>query len=275
MSFEQLFANASRLPTIPKVLQEIILSFGNPDIDMDIIAKQIAHEPVLTAKLLKVANSARYGSPRKIASLNEAIVLLGFPTVRTIVLAFGLVETLSFPATMDRKAFWNKAFSVAGCCKWLSQTFTSDDENTAYTSGMIHSMGELLMFVVYPEKAEEALRLTDAGMNLMDAQQEVFGYKHCAVGAEMAKRWKFPEPICTALAQQHRPEAYEPRSKLAATLNLATTIVERLDDDDGIEDIAENTTESLLNFLSIDAENLASKLSQIEQFDGGMSELLS
>ena len=275
MSFEQLFANAARLPTIPKVLQEIILSFGNPDIDMDIIAKQIAHEPVLTAKLLKVANSARYGSPRKIASLNEAIVLLGFPTVRTIVLACGLVDTLSFPAKMDRRAFWSKAFSVAGCCKWLTQAFTSDDENTAYTSGMIHSMGELLMFVVFPEKAEETLRLTDSGLALVKAQQEVFGYNHCEVGAEMAKRWKFPEPICTALAQQHKPEAYQPTSRLAATLNLATTIAEQLNDDKGIKDIAAGLAGSLLACLNIDAESLASRLSQVEQFDGGMSALLS
>lgn len=283
MSFEALFDNASRLPSIPKILQELILSFSDSEIDMESIAKKVALEPVLTAKILRVANSARYGSPRKISSVQEATVLLGYSAVRQIVLACGLVDSLDIPPSVDKTKFWHKAFSVAGCSKWLCQYSgrnenTYDDADTVFTAGLIHSTGELLMYVVYPDKAKEVSALVEQQDSLFNAQEKVYGYTHCAVGEELAKRWRFPDPICTALAQQHAPLTFTPPSILAMVLRSATLIVRDFEkynegNDDRLQ-LKDTLPDNLIDALKLDIDSMTEELNSIESFDGGMLSLL-
>ena len=90
MELNYLIDNAQRLPNIPQVVRELMESFGDDDINTDVIVKKISADQVLTAKLLRVANSAYYGGNRKIGSVNDAVFLLGFNAVRTLVLAAGI-----------------------------------------------------------------------------------------------------------------------------------------------------------------------------------------
>lgn len=221
MSFDQLFENATRLPSIPKVVQELLQTFDNPDADMKQIANKIALEPVLTAKLLRTANASHYGLPRKVASVQDAVIVLGFSAVRTLVMASGLVTSLKMPAALDKKQFWTDAFAVAEGAKWLGKFGAKVDPNTLATAGLVHTVGQLLMYSVYPDLAIKVKHAMAAGQSRLEAEQAVFGYTYCVVGAELAKRWKFPAAICEALLHQNAPLAASPFSLLGAYLHLA------------------------------------------------------
>ena len=126
MNLQNLIDNAQKLPNIPKVVQELIESFGDENVSNDAIAKKISADQVLTIKVLRAANSAHYGGNRKVGSVNDAVFLLGFNAVRTLVLASGLTGAFKAPEGFDIKKFWHDSFAVAAICKWIAR-YSHDD----------------------------------------------------------------------------------------------------------------------------------------------------
>lgn len=96
VDLKSLIENAQKLPNIPKVVQELIESFNDENVNTEAIANKISADQVLTAKVLRAANSAHYGGHRKVASVNDAVLILGFNAVRTLVLASGLWHNWRF-----------------------------------------------------------------------------------------------------------------------------------------------------------------------------------
>jgi len=274
MSFDNLFSNATRLPSIPKIIQELIQSFDDPDADMDAISSKIAQEPVLTTKLLRVANSAHHGLPKQVSSVQDAAIIMGFPAVRTLVLASGMVDSLKMPAALQQKLYWGYAFKVAGCAKWLCKFDSNVDANTAFTAGLIHSIGQLLMYSAEPEKAETVNDKVSHGSDRLIAEQETFGYNHATVGAELAKRWKFPDDINIGLAFQNTPKEATPNSDIAAVIYLAKHIVNMHEDKPSSDDIIKSLPQELIDTPPINLKKMSEALSDVEDFSGGMNSLL-
>lgn len=274
MSFDSLFSNATRLPSIPKIVQELIESFNNPDTDIDKIADKIAKEPVLTSKLLRVANSAHYGLPRQVSSVQDAMIIMGFPAVRTLVMASGMVEALEMPAALDRKHFWLNAFEVAGCAKWLCKFRKGIDANTVFTAGLIHSIGQLLMYSSEPTQARLVQAKVATGQQRSHAEQEVFGYTHCEVSAELARRWKFPDIINTGLQFQNNPKEATPESVVAALICLAKVVVNMQKDHPSAEDLLDHLPNEIKENPPVDLDAMIAALPEQEDFSGGIASLL-
>jgi HD-like signal output (HDOD) protein len=274
MSFDQLFENATRLPSIPKVIQELLQTFDNPDADMKQIANKIALEPVLTAKLLRTANASHYGLPRKVASVQDAVIVLGFSAVRTLVMASGLVTSLQMPAALDKKQFWKNAFAVAEGAKWLGKFGARIDANTLSTAGLVHTVGQLLMYSVYPEMAAKVKHAMAAGQSRLEAEQATFGYTYCVVGAELAKRWKFPAVICDALLHQNAPLAASPFSLLGAYLNLAKYMHSCLQAGVPMNELIEHFPASVSDACEIKTDKLFAALEDFKGFSSAMESML-
>lgn len=274
MSFDSLFSNATRLPSIPKIVQELIQSFDDPDADIDKIAAKIAQEPVLTSKLLRVANSAHYGLPRQVSSVQDATIIMGFPAVRTLVMASGMVDSLEMPEALDRKHFWLNAFEVAGCAKWLCKFRKGLDANTVFTAGLIHTIGQLLMYASEPDKARLVQAKVATGEVRTDAEAEVFGYTHSEVGAELARRWKFPDIINTGLKFQNNPKEATPESLVATLICLAKVIVNMHKDNPSADDIMNHLPSEIKENPPIDLSAMIAALPEQEDFSGGIASLL-
>lgn len=271
MTFDALFSNATRLPSIPQVIQELIESFGDPEADMDKISAKIAQEPVLTTKLLRVANSAHYGLPRQVSSVQDATIVMGFPAVRTLVMASGMVDSLEMPLSLDKNQFWVNAFEVAGCAKWLCQFNKSLDANTAFTAGLIHTVGQLLMYAAHPDLAEQVKDKVNGGIDRINAESEVFGYNYAEVGAELARRWKFPPQINNGLKFQQAPSKSTSDSDIAMLLYLAKHIVNLHKEKPSADDLLQNLPTDHPLF---DIKAVAEALNTIEDFSGGIGTLL-
>ncbi|HEY7772116.1 MAG TPA: HDOD domain-containing protein [Marinagarivorans sp.] len=274
MSFDTLFSNATRLPSIPKIVQELIESFDNPNADMDKIAANVAQEPALTAKLLRVANSAHYGLPRQVSSVQDATIIMGFPAVRTLVMASGMVDSLEMPASLNKRQFWLNAFEVAGCAKWLCKFRKGIDANTAFTAGLIHTIGQLLMYAADPAKADVVQAKVNIGENRSAAEADVFGYDHCEVGAELAKRWKFPEVINTGLKFQNHPKNATPASEIATLIYLAKHVVNHKKANPSAEELITSLPEEIQTKPPVDLTAMAQALPDVEDFSGGIASLL-
>jgi HD-like signal output (HDOD) protein len=224
VELDYLIDNAQKLPNIPRVVRELIESFGDEDINTDVIVKKISADQVLTAKLLRVANSAYYGGNRNIGSVNDAVFLLGFNAVRTLVLAAGITGAFKAPEGFDIKRFWHDSVAVAATSKWLAR-YSRDDAEMAFTCGMIHSIGQLLINILVPDDCKDIQKSVARGVSQHDAERTALGFDFAEAGAGLAQRWKFPEAIVHAVRYQLDPLGVPRFSRFACLIALATYTV--------------------------------------------------
>lgn len=150
MEIEKLFAQLHTLPSIPKVAQDLIGQFDNPSSSLEAIARNIEKDPVISAKILRLANSARFKGARESTSIEDAAMRLGFNTMRTLVLASAVTGAFTAPASFNLKGFWLKSFQVASIARVLAKQ-TGQDPEVAFTTGLMHNIGELLIQTGAPE----------------------------------------------------------------------------------------------------------------------------
>ncbi|MFV1873589.1 MAG: HDOD domain-containing protein [Oleiphilus sp.] len=219
MSLESLFTETANLPNIPKIIQNLITKFNDSNASANDISKDIQMDQVLSAKIIRLANSARYGAGRKVASIDSAVVMLGTDTLKTLVVASGVTGAFKDIPNFNMKAFWRDSFMVASICKLIAKHTDSDSE-TAFTCGMMHNIGELLIHTAKPEQAIQIDKLVQAGAKRKDLQENQFGFHYAQVSAELAKRWNFPQNIVQALRQQIAPNSYEDYSPYSGIIYL-------------------------------------------------------
>jgi HD-like signal output (HDOD) protein len=221
MSIEALFSELPKLPNIPKVIQQLIADFNRKESNASDISKKIQMDQVLSAKILRLANSARYGTGRKVSSIDSAVVMLGTDVLKTLVIASGVVGAFKDLEGFDKKIFWRDSFMVGSMCKLIARHTTCDPE-TAFTCGIMHNIGELLIHISDPASAQKIDKLVEAGASRCELENNRFGFNYTEVGAELAKRWNFPNEIVTALKQQASPNEFEQHSAYATIIYLAS-----------------------------------------------------
>lgn len=219
----ELLSKPQNLPSVPEVVRELIQSFNEPEPDLLLIAGKVAKDPVLSAKLLRLANSAKFGCSRQIATVKEAAVRLGTDSVRNMVLACSLTGSLKTVPGIDLKHFWAHVFDVAALAKQLSKTQGNKGEEV-FTCALLYDLGRLIMHLGLPENL--VLRICDLEPHKgrAAAEQAVVGFTYADVGAELAKQWNFPDSFCRAICYHYHPLKAEPFSNEAALIHLAIAL---------------------------------------------------
>lgn len=220
-NLEQLFDKTHLMPTIPKVVQELIESFSNEDIDIEAIARKVSVDQVLTAKVLRLANSSYYGLQRKIGSVDEAVVVMGLNSLRTLVVATGVTGAFAPIPGFDRAHFWRRSLVVAAYARWLAKKASLNGE-IAFTSGLMHAIGEVLIHLALPVEVQLINRQATVGGRRVQLEREALGFSHCEVGAELARRWCFPADIQAAILNYDAPLAEQPVAPYAALVHVAS-----------------------------------------------------
>jgi HD-like signal output (HDOD) protein len=221
MSLEVLFSELPKLPNIPKVIQQLIEEFNRGESSATDITKNIKMDQVLSAKILRLANSARYGAGRKISSIDSAVVMLGNDVLKTLVIASGIVGAFKDLDDFDKKTFWRDSFMIASMCKLIAK-HTHCDPETAFTCGIMHNIGELLMHIADPVGTQKIDKLVEAGASRCELENNQFGFDYTEAGAELAKRWNFPKEIVSAIRQQASTKEFESHSAYATIIYLAS-----------------------------------------------------
>ncbi|WP_115717427.1 HDOD domain-containing protein [Gallaecimonas mangrovi] len=225
MQLKEFFDKPHLLPNIPEIVQDLIATFNDPDPDMNRIVTDLSQDPVLSAKVLRLANSSRFGGVREIASVKEASIRLGLERLRTLVIASGLISATDSIPGLDLQAFWKKSFQTAEVCRQLAVSAGLPAEQE-FTCGMLHDLGLLLLVVVDPKEADDIMALS-ARQGRLQAEKSVLGFTSAEIGAELARRWHFPEPVVTGLREQFSPMQHTKLSPEAGLIFLSTWLLER------------------------------------------------
>ncbi|MFN3495911.1 MAG: HDOD domain-containing protein, partial [Hydrogenophaga sp.] len=146
MQLEKLLKQPQALPSAPKVVRKLIETFEQEEVDVLKAAGYIESDPVLTAKLLKLANSSFFGLHRAVTTARDAINVMGLIKVRALVIGAALGDSFHMLGTVNLNQFWRYSLNTANLSRYLALPIRID-ENTAFTAGLIHGIGELVMHV--------------------------------------------------------------------------------------------------------------------------------
>lgn len=220
MELKRLLDQPNKLPTIPKVAQQLIESFSSEDVSVNEIASQLAADPALSAKLLRLANSAYFHVSRSIGTVDDALRMLGFVMVRNLVLGNGMVAAFRNTPGIDLQQFWRYNLYTASAARWLAGT-AGANADLAFTVGLLHGVGQLQM---HTAMAPDMLAL-DRQLHVLDGgraalEKKSLGFHHGDVAAELAQLWHFPSPIVAALRDVPQPLAAQEFSPAAAWVHM-------------------------------------------------------
>ncbi len=221
MSIQTLFAEPAALPTVPKVVQQLIQSFEREDVSVDEIAEQITSDPVISAKTLRLANSAYFHMSRQISTVPDSLRMLGFVMVRNLVLGLGVVGAFKHVKGLDLAQFWRHSLNTACAARWLAHA-TDRNSDLAFTVGLMQGLGHLVMHAVLKDKlAPLNKQCHPLAPERADAEQAALGYHHGEVAAELARRWKFPEAMAQTLAEVARPQGTPDADSVTGIVHVA------------------------------------------------------
>lgn len=221
MKLETLLAQPKALPPAPKVASRLIETLDNPDTDLETLAELIETDPVLTAKIIRQANSAFFGLLRPVNHPRQAISMLGLVKVRAMALAALLQDGFHHAPGIDLELFWRYSLTTANLARYVAAPLGVED-NAVYTAGLIHAIGELMMHVGMPEPmAELDSKTSPFELRRAAAEKAVFGYTYADVGAALAREWRFPNRMAAGLEHQLDPFSHSNIEPIAAVVHLA------------------------------------------------------
>lgn len=216
------------LPTLPSMAIEVRKIASDPKSNMANLVEVIEEDMALTSRILRIANSAYYGVPRKIDNLKMALVILGMNEISNMVMTITILRLFSRDdqgRAFDIKSFWRHSAACAELTVGLYQGLAKSVPSSAYIAGLLHDIGKLIMDQHFHEYFMACLgRAEEEQVSMADAELHVIGVDHGHVGSWLTKRWNIPEDICQAVAQHHiRPADYSPHG-LAAVIDRANRI---------------------------------------------------
>ena len=221
MTLEELLAAKAALPSIPKIIALLLNELERVEPDLRKISQLINTDPVLTTRLLRLANSAQYQLANKISSVAEALALMGLDQVRSLATAAAIAGAFRKVPGIDLNQFWRYSLNVAKLSRTLGG-MVRKNQPAAFTAGLIHATGELVMHLGLPkEMAVLDQHVAPLGLKRAAAERKQLGYSYADVGAGFARNWQFPQPTVEALAYQCAPfenDVYEP---MAGLIHLA------------------------------------------------------
>jgi HD-like signal output (HDOD) protein len=260
------FFESVQLPTIPDVAHELISTMRDDDIPFEKVRSAIVKDPALTAKLIRLANSARFGLPRQVASLDDAIIMVGLNQVRTLALAACMSGVFKDAPGLDAQAFWKESMAIGGYAQWLARTLGADAQQS-WLAGFLVRLGELIIAQKAPEQIEAIEHLPHHAGGRWERERSLLGFSEAQVTAELARRWNFPESLVRALETAEDPLAHTPFCRQGGIVHVAMLLAEiGLEEPMPAADAISSLPTELKQALQLDSGWLVEHLPPVESF---------
>jgi HD-like signal output (HDOD) protein len=214
------FFESVKLPSIPDLAHALIKTLNDDTAALSEVRDLIERDPAIAAKLLRLANSAQFGLPRGVGSVQDAIAMVGIGKVRT--LALGACLSGAFPkmAGLDTHTFWKTSMACAGYAEWIAQKVGVDGQ-LAWLTGMMVRLGEVLIAQAEPQTLLEIEKMPQMPGVRWQREKRLIGFTEGQITAELAHRWNFPMQMVQALRTCADPLVDQAYSRLGAVIHLA------------------------------------------------------
>jgi len=218
-----LMSKVGKLPTMPHVAAKILELVSKSETSAVQLQRVADSDQVLAMRILKVANSALYALPRKVKTLQQAIVMLGFNHIRSLVLAEAvqnLFKGKGKKGSLLESLLWEHSVGAAIAAKTAAQAIGSPMAEEAFVATLIHDIGKLILLQADPAAYQEIIQtIYHTYQPFSDLEREAFGVEHAEVGAALAERWNLDEILVNAIRQHHDEGCEDPLTQLVCMGN--------------------------------------------------------
>jgi len=238
----ELVQGVGDLVTLPDVFIRINQMVENPDSTTADIAQAVSQDPAFTVRLLRVANSPYYGLSSTIDTVSKAVSIIGTSQIRNLALSTAIASSFSDLSNklVSLDNFWRHSLYCGLAARKLARLAGKCDAEAVFTAGLLHDIGELVIFKHMPDQAKESLlRVLDSAdeLAMYQAEQDTMGFDHAQVGGELARQWKLPTMLEECIAFHHDIESAKRYPRETALVHIANILaqmaeVQTLDTDD-------------------------------------------
>lgn len=237
---ETVLQTANLMPAIPKAVQDVLRLLNTDSLNIKDLADAVALDPVISAKVLRMANSAFFGRPKEVDCIEDAAMIIGIDSIRTMVLASGMMGSWTHTKDFDLERFWRLSLLSAYIAKDLARLY-GHNTNRAYTAALIHGLGVLAIHQAIPDIAAEINRACGDHFpyDRADAENQLLGFDHAEVSATIAHNWDLPTEVGESIRHYPHPGACHV-TDLSALIHLSVALAIDIADDIPVQEWKDN-----------------------------------
>lgn len=253
------------LPTLPSMLNNINKMMLNPRTSAKEVAQLISSDPAITSKVLRVVNSSFYGFPNRITTVTHAIVILGFNTIKSIVLSSTIFDVFKkdVKSSFDRQDFWKHSIGCGAAAKVLARRLGYPTLEEIFIAGLLHDIGKIVMDQFIHDKFVDVQTMVKAkDCLIVQAEEQLLGVTHADVGAWLFEKWNLSKGLIETTRCHHNPALASDNAKTAAIIHFADIVVRSMRFGNGGDNKIPPLSDAAWGMLGINAG----------QFDGLLKE---
>ena len=264
---QQLVQTIRDLPALPEVVVRVMRITEDPRSDAQSIAKVIATDQAMAARVLKLANSAFYGLPRRVGTLSEAVVILGFRTIKNLAIAASTFELLNREIAgywLQRGELWRHSLACAMGAQLIARKVHLPVVEEAFVAGLLHDIGKVAINLFVREQFDQIMeRALQDRIPFVEAEQAVLGFNHAMAGGLIAEKWNLPPSLVSVIKYHHQPSGAPDKELMISVVHLADILSITMGigiGGDGLYYVLEEDTLAMLGLEQADIDELCEQI---------------
>jgi len=226
---DEILALIRHVPPFPKVAERVMALLKDPDVTAHQLAEVIQFDQAITANVLKICNAAYFGIPRKVNSLDEGLVVIGHDILKDIIIASSCARFFKGKVGagygLEQGDMWRHSVATGIMAKLLVRHIKDVDQGGAFTAALLHDIGKRFLSSFVADDFEKIVgKVGRENCSFVEAEQEILGIDHAALGGMILEKWKFDQQLIDAVREHHNPTALE-REPLTALVALSNSLV--------------------------------------------------
>lgn len=210
------------LPTIPSVLKKLLGIIENPRISLSEISDFISNDPALATKVLKMVNSPIYGFPGRIASVNQAVILLGLNVVKGLLLGVSVFDLMQ----KSMIGLWEHSIGCAVVARIIAKKKQFKEPEEVSAGGLLHDIGKVILILQFPDDYQMAMNEAEkSDKTIAEAEKDFFAANHASAGAWVAQKWGFPRNLTDMIECHHKPHLAKNAPFQTAVVHLSDVLL--------------------------------------------------
>lgn len=263
-------ANISTIPTLPTVLERITRLLQNPQTSAEEIGRAITQDQALASKVLKLVNSAFYGFPGRISTITHAVVILGFSTIKNIVLTASIFDRFKTKkdssAGFNMEKFWLHSVACGAAAQTLAKHIGNQDKEECFIAGLIHDIGKIILCQYLPKEFNAVIKnVREKNILIYDSENELFETTHQEIGGIIAKNWNLPANLQYAVCYHHIPSKSQNHYFTISIVHCADILIRALDYGNGGDNKIPLMADHVWKTLKLNERTLPSILKEISE----------
>lgn len=270
LSLESIVEAVNDLPALPSVVTRVIQLTDDPNSTAQDINNVLNQDQAITARVLRLANSAFYGYTRRINTVTDAVVFMGFKTIRSIVIAASVSDILNQEIAgyaLEHGELWKHSQCTAMAARLIARKVKFPTLDLAYTAGLLHDIGKVILNRTMKEAYFEVVeKVSEGEIPFNQVEDEILGFNHAVVGAKVAAKWNLPDQLVEAIALHHDPDHATVNPKLTAIIHIADAVCVSMGIGIGVDGMLYPISGKAMELLGLDElaiEGIINELSDI------------